>query len=74
MTNVFPSPAATWPGAPWVALARRSAHAQFDACRALHAAAVQNGLAERSLLASAAFERRLAALERLALGAWARTR
>lgn len=44
----------------------------FDLARAQHAASVQSGLCERSLLASAAFERRLDLLERLTLGPFAR--
>jgi hypothetical protein len=47
--------------------------APFDLARAQYAAGVQAGLIERSLLASSAFERGLDALERLALGPWART-
>ncbi len=44
----------------------------FDLVRAQYAAGVQAGLIERSLLASGALERRLAWLERLTLGPWAR--
>ena len=44
----------------------------FDLARAQHAAGVQAGLLQRSLLASAEFERRLGQLERLALGPLAR--
>jgi hypothetical protein len=44
----------------------------FDLVRAQHAAGVQSGLIERSLIASAAFERRLGLLERLTLGPLAR--
>jgi hypothetical protein len=44
----------------------------FDLARAQHAAGVQCGLLQRSLLASADFERRLGQLERLALGPLAR--
>lgn len=44
----------------------------FDLARAQHAASVQSGLRERSLLASAAFERRLDLLERMTLGPFAR--
>lgn len=47
--------------------------AGFDLARAQYAAGVQAGLVERSLLASAAFERGLGLLERLTLGPWART-
>ena len=46
--------------------------AGFDLVRAHYAAAVQAGLIQRSLLASGALERRLAALERIALGSKAR--
>ena len=46
--------------------------AGFDLARAQYAAGVRAGLIERSLLASGAFERRLALLERLTLGPWAR--
>ena len=45
----------------------------LDLARAQYAGAVQAGLIERSLLASAAFERQLGLLERLTLGPWART-
>lgn len=44
----------------------------FDLARAQHAAGVESGLLERSLLASAAFERRLGRLEHLMLGPLAR--
>ena len=44
----------------------------FDVARAQYAAGVQAGLIERSLLASAAFERKLGLLERWLLGPWAR--
>lgn len=44
----------------------------FDLARAQHAASVQSGLRERSLLASADFERRLDLLERMTLGPFAR--
>ncbi len=50
-----------------------SLFAGFDLARSQYAAGVQAGLIERSLLASAAFERRLGLLERLTLGPWART-
>jgi hypothetical protein len=49
-----------------------AATAPFDLARAEYAAAVQCGVIERSILASAAFERGLAALERLTLGPLAR--
>ena len=44
----------------------------FDLARAQHAASVQSGYCERSLLASAAFERGLDLMERLTLGPFAR--
>ena len=44
----------------------------FDVARAQYARAVQLGLVERSMLASRNFTRALSALERLALGPWAR--
>jgi len=44
----------------------------FDLARAQHAASVQAGFRERSLLASADFERRLDLLERMTLGPLAR--
>jgi hypothetical protein len=44
----------------------------FDLARAQHAASVQAGLSERSLLASADFERRIDLLERMTLGPLAR--
>ena len=44
----------------------------FDLARAQHAASVAAGLCERSLLASAAFERRIDMLERMTLGPLAR--
>lgn len=44
----------------------------FDLARAQHAASVQAGLCERSLLASAEFEHRLDRLERMTLGPFAR--
>ncbi len=44
----------------------------FDLARAQHAASVQSGFSERSLLASADFERRLDLLERMTLGPFAR--
>lgn len=45
----------------------------FDLARAQHAAGVQAGLCERSLLASADFERRIDLLERMTLGPLARS-
>jgi hypothetical protein len=50
-----------------------AAAAPFDLARSEYAAGVQCGVIERSMLASAAFERSLGALERLALGPFART-
>lgn len=44
----------------------------FDMARALYATAVRIGFIERSMLAWARFERTLDALEKLALGPWAR--
>lgn len=44
----------------------------FDVARAQYARAVQLGLVERSMLASRDFTRALSAMERLALGPWAR--
>ena len=44
----------------------------FDLARAQHAAAVQEDLQVRSLLAAAHFERRLDLLERMTLGPFAR--
>ena len=44
----------------------------FDVARAQYACAVQLGLVERSMLASRDFTRALSAMERLALGPWAR--
>ncbi len=44
----------------------------FDLARSQYARAVRAGLIERSLLANAEFERTLGALERFALGPWAR--
>ncbi len=54
------------------AAAKALLRAPFDAMREQYAHAVQTGLIERSLLASARFERKLDALERAALGSWAR--
>lgn len=44
----------------------------FDTMRSQYASAVAHGLVERSMLASGRFERALGALERLALGPFAR--
>jgi hypothetical protein len=44
----------------------------FDIARAQYARAVQLGLVQRSMLASRDFTRALSAMERLALGPWAR--
>ncbi len=46
----------------------------FDTLREQYAGAVRAGLIERSLIASAGFERKLGALERSVLGPWARSR
>lgn len=56
---------ATRTGRSWLAL-------PFDSLRAQYAGAVQAGFIERSLLASARFERALARLERFVLGPLAR--
>ena len=45
----------------------------FDLAREEYALAVQVGLIERSLLASANFGRTLSAMEKLTLGPWARS-
>jgi hypothetical protein len=45
----------------------------FDLAREKYADAVQAGLIERSMLASANFGRTLNALEKLTLGPWARS-
>ena len=58
--------------APLVSAARSLLRTPFDAMREHYAAAVRAGLIERSLLASARFERKLGALEHAALGPWAR--
>ena len=58
--------------APFVSAAKALLRTPFDAMREQYAAAVRAGLVERSLLASARFERKLGALERTALGLWAR--
>lgn len=47
-------------------------HLPFDLARANYARAVRFGLLQSSLLKSARFERDLGAVERLALGPWAR--
>ncbi len=44
----------------------------FDVVRSLYSKAVQMGLIERSMLAGREFERALGAVERFALGPWAR--
>jgi len=49
-----------------------AAAAPFDLARSEYAAGVQCGVIERSMLASAAFERGLDALERLTFGPFAR--
>ena len=46
----------------------------FDTLREQYAGAVRAGLIERSLIASAGFERKLGAFERSILGPWARSR
>lgn len=46
--------------------------APFDALRLAHGSAVQLGLAPRSMLASHEVDMTLDALERIALGPWAR--
>jgi hypothetical protein len=61
----LPEAALAWPVS--------SVAAGFDLIRSNYAAAVQAGLTERSLLASGALELRLAMLERVALGPWARS-
>jgi len=60
------------PIAPFISAIKDVLYVPFDAMRAQYAHAVRTGLIERSLLASADFERKTAALERTALGAWAR--
>ncbi len=44
----------------------------FDVAREQYASAVRVGLIEQSMLAGAKFERTLSALEKVALGPWAR--
>jgi len=63
----------------YVSVARASSKAlsdcmalPFDIARERYARAVRAGLVERSLLASARFSQTLTAMERLALGPWAR--
>ena len=63
---------ARWAEAAWLWQAS-AATVAFDLARNQYAAGVQAGLIERSLLASAAFERRLGLLERLTLGPLARS-
>lgn len=58
-------PAAMRSAKPWLVL-------PFDALRAQYAGAVHAGFVERSLLASAAFERALSSLEQFVLGPLAR--
>ncbi|MHB1669451.1 hypothetical protein [Thiomonas sp.] len=58
--------------APLASAAKALLRAPFDAMREQYAHAVRAGLSERSLLASAKFERKLGALERATLGPWAR--
>ncbi len=53
-------------------LVTRALALPFDIARSQYARAVHAGLIERSLLANAEFERKLGALERFALGPWAR--
>ena len=57
---------------PLVSAAKSLLRTPFDAMREQYAAAVRAGLVERSLLASARFEHKLGALERVTLGPWAR--
>ena len=58
--------------APLASTAKTLLRVPFDAMREQYASAVRAGLIERSLLASARFERKLGELERVALGPWAR--
>ena len=58
--------------APLASAAKTLLRVPFDAMREQYASAVRAGLIERSLLASARFERKLGELERVALGPWAR--
>ena len=57
---------------PFVCAAKTFLRSPFDAMREQYASAVRAGVVERSLLASANFERKLGALERTMLGPWAR--
>jgi hypothetical protein len=59
-------PRSGWP------IATQALALPFDLARSQYARAVRAGLIERSLLANAEFERTLGALERFALGPWAR--
>ena len=58
--------------APFVSAAKTLLRVPFDAMREHYAGAVRAGLIECSQIASATFERKLVALERAALGPWAR--
>lgn len=55
-----------------VSVAKHALQWPFDTMREHHANAVRVGLIERSLIASARFERKLAVLEQSVLGACAR--
>ena len=68
--NGFPADGAS----PLADAAKALARFPFDALREHYAAAVRAGIVERSLIASAGFERKLGALERSVLGPWARSR
>lgn len=72
------SPSETQPCFDALQLARSATElclsAPFEALRAQYAGAVQAGLAPRSLLASAEFERALDKLEKLCMGPLARQR
>ena len=57
---------------PLVLAAKTFLRMPFDAMREQYASAVRAGVIERSLLASASFERKLGVLERTMLGPWAR--
>ncbi len=57
---------------PFVSAAKTLLRVPFDAMREHYASAVRAGLIECSQIASANFERKLAALERATLGPWAR--
>ena len=75
-----PSSDAVWPDrvqvstgiAPAQSAVRGLATLPFDALRFAYAAAVQAGLARRSMLASRAVELQLSALEKIVLGPFAR--